>query len=263
MRSRWIVAAIAVAGLGVSVARAGDELASVNGHAITRADFDAALENVPPQMQDRFAGPEGKQQLLDTLVTQEVLYQEAQRVGLEKDPKAQSRFEEAKRQILIEELMQSLMSRETTDAKLKEYYRAHKADFRQVKASHILVDTEDKAKDVKKRLKGKADFAEIAKEVSIDPSAKQNGGDLGFFTKDQMVKPFADKAFAMKVGQISDPVKTNFGYHIIKVVEIKEAVPFEKLDPQAVSGIKRAVVNAQIATLRSNGKVVTNPDKLK
>jgi len=263
MKSLGIVAVLAMAGLGTSTTWAGDELALVNDHAITMADFQTALENVPPQMQDRFAGPEGKQQLLDTLVTQEVLYQEGQRAGFEKNPKVQSRIEDAKRQILIEEVMQGLVERETSDAKLKEYYAAHKADFRQVRASHILVNSEDKAKEVKKRLKGKADFAEIAKEVSIDPSAKQNGGDLGFFTKDQMVKPFADKAFAMKVGQISDPVKTDFGYHIIKVAEIKEPEPFDKLDPRAVSGIKRAAVNAQVEKLRSSAKIVTNPEKLK
>jgi len=263
MKSGWIVAALLVAGVGASSAWAGDEVASVNGHPITREAFDEALQNVPPQMQGRFAGPDGKQQLLESLVTQEVLFQESKRANLEKDPQIQSRFEEAKRQILIESFMQKLVETETTDAKIKDYYSARKADFRQVKASHILVETEDKAKEAKKRLKGKADFAALAKELSTDPSAKENGGDLGFFTKDQMVKPFADKAFAMKVNEISDPVKSEFGYHIIKVVEIKEAEPFEKLDPQAAVGVRRAAISAQVEKLRSNAKIVMNADKLK
>jgi parvulin-like peptidyl-prolyl isomerase len=159
--------------------------------------------------------------------------------------------------------MQKMVAEEVSDAKVKDYYNAHKAEFRSVKASHILVATEDEAKAVKKRLKKDRDFAAVAKEVSTDPSAKQNGGDLGFFTKDQMVKPFADKAFAMKVNEISDPVKSEFGYHIIKVHEIKDPDPIEKLDPQSLNGVKRAVLNGQVDKLKSAAKIVTNKELLK
>lgn len=260
---RMIVTA-AVAGLGVMPAWAGDELATVNGQVITKQTFQSALDGMPSQMQERFASPEGKEQLLDSLVTQEVLFQESQRAGIEKDAAVQSRLAEAKRQILVDAFMQKLVAEDVSDAKVKEYYTAHKADFRQVKASHILVETEDQAKDVKKRVTKKgADFAAVAKEVSTDPSAKENGGDLGFFTKDQMVKPFADKAFAMKVKEISDPVKSEFGYHIIKVEEIKEAEPVDKLDPQVLNGIKRAVLNNRVETLKSAAKIVTNKELLK
>lgn len=259
-----MVAVVAVAGLGAAPTWAGDELATINGQVITKAAFQAALDGMPPQMQERFAGPEGKEQLLDSLVTQEVLFQESQRLGLEKEAEVQSRLTDARRQILVEALMKKLVAEDVSDAKVKEYYNAHKADFRQVRASHILVENEDQAKDVKKRVKkAGADFAAVAKEMSTDPSAKENGGDLGFFTKDQMVKPFADKAFAMKVNEISDPVKSEFGYHIIKVQEIKEAEPLDKLDPQALNGIKRAVLSNRVDTLKSASKIVMNKDGLK
>jgi len=259
-----MVAVAVVAGLGIVPAWAGEELATINGQVITKEAFQSALEGMPPQMQERFATPEGKEQLLDSLVTQEVLFQESQRVGLEKEAAVQSRLTDARRQILVEALMQKLVAEDVSDAKVKEYYDAHKADFRQVKASHILVETEEQAKDVKKRVTKKgADFAAVAKETSTDPSAKENGGDLGFFTKDQMVKPFADKAFAMKVKEISDPVKSEFGYHIIKVEEIKEAEPVDKLDPQALNGIKRAVLNNRVEKLKSAAKIVMNKDGLK
>ncbi len=264
MTRGWLIAVMVAVGLGSAPAWAGDELATVNGRAITKEAFQSALENVPPQMQERFSTPEGREQLLDSLVTREVLLQEGERLGLDKDPAVQSRLAEARRNVLVETFMQKLVAEDVSDAKVKEYYTAHKADFRQVKASHILVETEDQAKDVKKRVTKKgADFAAVAKEISTDPSAKENGGDLGFFTKDQMVKPFADKAFAMKVKEISDPVKSEFGYHIIKVEETKEAGPVDKLDPQALNGIKRAVLNNRVETLKSAAKIVTNKELLK
>ncbi len=264
MRGLRMVAVAAVVGLGIAPAWAGDELATVNGQVITKDTFRSALEGMPPQVQERFATPEGKEQLLDSLVTQEVLFQESQRAGLEKSPEIQNRLTDARRQILVEAFMQKLVAEDVNDDKVKEYYNAHKADFRQVKASHILVETEDQAKEVKKRVaKTGADFAAVAKETSTDPSAKENGGDLGFFTKDQMVKPFADKAFAMKVNEISDPVKSEFGYHIIKVQEIKEAGPLDKLDAQAMNGIKRAVLSSRVDKLKSAAKIVLNKDGLK
>ena len=263
MTRGWLIAVMAAAGLGSATAWAADDLATVNGRAITKQAFQSALESVPQHMQDRFSTPEGQQQLLDSLVTQEVLLQESERLGLDKDPAVQSRLAEAKREVLVETLMQKLVADEASDAKVKDYYNAHKADFRSVKASHILVATEDEAKAVKKRLKGGGEFAAVAKELSTDPSAKENGGDLGFFTKDQMVKPFADKAFAMKVNEISDPVKSEFGYHIIKVHEIKDAEPIEKLDPQALNGVKRAVLNSRVDKLKSAAKIVTNKEMLK
>jgi foldase protein PrsA len=108
----------------------------------------------------------------------------------------------------------------------KTYFEENKATFaqeKQVKASHILVDTEQKANEIKDKLAKGEDFAKLAKENSTDPGSKGNGGDLGFFGKGQMVKEFEEAAFALKVGEISAPVKTQFGYHIIKLTEIKDA----------------------------------------
>lgn len=115
---------------------------------------------------------------------------------------------------------------ELTDEEIKAYFDENKASFdepEQVEASHILVEDEKIAKEVKKKLDEGADFAELAKEYSTDDANKDNGGELSFFPKGKMAKEFEDKAFSMKVGEISDPVKTDFGYHIIKVTDKKEA----------------------------------------
>ena len=112
-----------------------------------------------------------------------------------------------------------------TENEMKNYFEENKDDFKQeeqVKASHILVDDEETAKEIKQKLDNGEDFAELAKKYSTDPTTKDKGGDLGYFTKGKMEKEFENAAFSLKVGEISNPVKTQYGYHIIKVVDKKE-----------------------------------------
>ncbi|MDX8342520.1 peptidylprolyl isomerase [Rossellomorea sp. YZS02] len=132
--------------------------------------------------------------------------------------------ENIKTYLLTEKLLKDRVS--ITDDQIKEYFDANKDSFaqqEQVEASHILVDDEKTAEEVKKKLDDGGDFAELAKEYSTDTSNAETGGELGYFGKGEMVQEFDDKAFAMKKGEISEPVKTEFGYHIIKVTGKKEA----------------------------------------
>jgi len=113
-----------------------------------------------------------------------------------------------------------------SEEEIKTYFEENKSAFaqeEQVKASHILVETEEKANEVKEKLDKGEDFAKLAKEYSTDTLTKENGGDLGFFGHGDMVKEFEEAAFSLNVGEISSPVKTEYGYHIIKVEEKKEA----------------------------------------
>lgn len=113
-----------------------------------------------------------------------------------------------------------------TDEEIKDYFEENKESFNteeQIKASHILVDNEEKAVEVKNKLNAGEDFAELAKEYSTDNSNKDNGGSLGFFGRGEMVPEFEDIAFSLEAGKTSEPVKTDFGFHIIKVEEKKEA----------------------------------------
>ncbi|MFI8684796.1 peptidylprolyl isomerase [Rossellomorea sp. NPDC077527] len=132
--------------------------------------------------------------------------------------------ENIKTYLLTEKLLKDRVS--ITDDQIKEYFEANKDSFaqaEQVEASHILVDDEETAKEVKAKLDDGGEFAELAKEYSTDTSNAESGGELGYFGKGEMVTEFDDKAFSMKKGEISEPVKTEFGYHIIKVTDKKEA----------------------------------------
>lgn len=127
-----------------------------------------------------------------------------------------------KKDILISKLQEKL----TADVEVKEeevaaFYAANQSQFLSVKASHILLEDEAKAKEALQKVRGGADFNNLAFEISEDPSAKENKGDLGYFRKGQMVEAFEEAAFKMKEGEISDLVKTDFGYHIIKLEDIK------------------------------------------
>lgn len=133
----------------------------------------------------------------------------------------------------------------------------------EVRARHILVENEDAAKKIATRVKGGEDFAKVAGEVSKDPGSKTDGGDLGFFTKDRMVEPFAEAAFKLEPGQISDPVKSQFGWHVIKVEEkrTKPAPTFEETKDQVETYLARKAQQDLILGLRKNAKIERLDDK--
>lgn len=126
--------------------------------------------------------------------------------------------------LYVSKLLESKV--EITEDEMKDYFEENKDDFKQeeqVKARHILVEDEETAKEIKQKLANGEDFEKLVKEYSTDTGTKEKGGDLGFFSKGEMLKEFEEVAFSLKVGEISDPVKTKYGYHIIKVEDRKEA----------------------------------------
>src|SRR6185295_7981825 len=130
-------------------------------------------------------------------------------------------------------------------------------------ARHILLKTEDEAKAIIGQLKAGADFAALAKEKSIDPHAKQDGGDLGWFTKDTMVKEFADAAFAMKKGEISEaPVKSQFGFHVIQVQDQRTQVPpsLAERTPEIKQGLAEEAAHKLVSDLIAQGQVTYSKD---
>lgn len=175
--------------------------------------------------------------LLDNVIDLSLVAAEARRTGLEKDPVVQRNVQAAERQILRSVYLTRAIDEKLSDDKLKAMYadwvKENPAE-EEVHARHILLETEKDARAVIDQLKKGGDFNAIAKEKSTGPSAG-SGGDLGYFKQSDMVKPFADAAFAMKAGEVSkEPVKTQFGWHVIKVEDRRTApVPsFDDVKPQ-------------------------------
>ncbi len=210
-------------------------LAEVGGFKLTLKEFNDQVASLPPQLQMAVArNPQLKQQLLDRWVQLTLMAKEARSEKMEDRPAVKKRIQDMTNALLAQEYMRENVEGKVkvTDKEVKDYYEKHKSEFvqpEQVRARHILVKVPPKADkkqwaEAKKKaemirakaLKGE-DFAKLAQEYSDDPGSKGRGGDLGYFQKGRMVPEFEQAAFALKTGQVSQPVKTTFGYHIIKV----------------------------------------------
>ncbi|MEW9122361.1 MAG: peptidylprolyl isomerase [Thermotaleaceae bacterium] len=153
-----------------------------------------------------------------------------------------------------------------TDEKLEAYYKENIEEYRdiRVKASHILVEKEEEAKDLLGRIRAGEDFAELAKEYSQDPGSATQGGDLGYFERGMMVAPFDEMAFSLKEGEISEPVKTDYGYHIIKVVDhINELHQFEDVKEEIKEKLSEEEINSKIAGIMASYKIEKYMDRIK
>ncbi|MBW2350664.1 MAG: peptidylprolyl isomerase [Deltaproteobacteria bacterium] len=226
-------------------------LAQVGSYKLTLEEFEVQIQSLPPQLQMALLrNPQLKEQFLDRWVDITLIAQEARDKKLDQDPEIQAKIEDIMNAVLAQEFLQREMGDKVkvTDDEIETYYNGHKEDFanlESVKARHILLkvpegvnekawkEAESKAKDIKKKLENGKDFAELAKKYSDDPGTKDSGGDLGFFTKGRMVPEFESVAFSLKPGELSEPVKTNFGYHIIEVQEKKAASIKNLADVQA------------------------------
>lgn len=196
-------------------------IAVVNGTKITSDDFDREVQALPDYIQPMADTPEGRKELIDTLVMRELIMQQAKKDGIDKSADVSMKLAELKDRVIVDTYLKKRVETDSkiSDAELKEFYEQNKDSFKtgsQIKASHILVKTEEEAKQVQEELKQGKDFEQVAKDKSIDSSASK-GGDLGWFGKGSMVPPFENAAFALNEGQVSDIVKSDFGYHIIKM----------------------------------------------
>ncbi|WP_425446409.1 peptidylprolyl isomerase [Dethiothermospora halolimnae] len=197
-------------------------LATVNGKEITEKDVEALLRGLGPQQAMQFNSEEGKKRLLTELVNQELFYQNALDNKFEEEEAFKVEVENMKVNLLKQYAIRKVLNDiSVAPEEVEKYYNDNKEQFKNpesVKASHILVDEEDKAKEILKEINDGLSFEEGAKKYSKCPS-NAKGGDLGSFTRGKMVPEFEEAAFKMEKGEVSEPVKTQFGYHIIKVTD--------------------------------------------
>jgi peptidyl-prolyl cis-trans isomerase C len=263
MEVRLILAALIVtlALTGTSPALA-IEIAKVNGKALTEKDLNMALSGMTPgQREGLLKDQAARKQMVQNLIDQEVLLQEAEKEKLDQDQDYKDAYAAFRRQFLMNRALQKALTGKLTDAAAKKYYESNKAKFStdQVHAMHILVKDELEAKELIKKAKAPdADFQKLAEQHSKDPSAKNNRGDLGFFTRGTMVEEFTEAAFNGKVGEvIGTPVKTTFGYHVIKVIEKKpgQVMSYADVENTVKSMLRNELAESYVSKLREQSKI--------
>ena len=241
-------------------------LAIINGKEITASEFDLRWSQLPEFARKTYAGPDGRKKFLEELITRELLLQEARKRGLDRDRALIERVERFKERSVLDHLMrEEVDSRITvTLEEMKAYYAANPGGFTaqdDMRASHILVKTEEDALDVKKRLEQGEEFAALAKKASLDLATKFKGGDLGPIKKGQTIPQFEKTLLALKVGETSHPVATQFGYHIIKLNDrtTGASLSFEDAKDQVKEQIqvekKRKRFDELVASLRAKARL--------
>src|SRR3954463_6234315 len=247
-----------LAGLPVRAEEANPVLAKVNGAEIRASDVALAEEELGPSLAQMDPATK-KENVLSFLIDMKIVSKEAEDKKIADRDDFKTRLAFARSRLLMDNLLAVEGKAATTDENMKKVYEEAAKQIpgeQEVPARHILVETEDQAKKIEGDLKKGADFAELAKKESKDPGAS-DGGDLGFFTKDQMVPEFSAAAFALEPGKISDPVKTQFGWHVIKVEEkrTRKAPDFEQVKPQIETYVVRKAQADYVAKLRNTAKV--------
>lgn len=259
---KYVLPAVATAVLvgGVALVAITNEtaIATVNGTKITQEEVDKHFAQIPA---DLVEGKEAefRKNIAERLIEQELVLQSARETGVYEDAEFKNQLKMMTDNLAYNFAIKNAIDAELSEDILKAEYERVKPTFKHaiVHARHILLKEEDQAKAVIAELNGGKDFAELAKEKSIGPS-KDNGGDLGYFKQQDMVKPFADAAFSMEAGAHSQaPVQTQFGWHVIKVEDKKwsQEPTFEQLEENLRQSLSQGIIQKFIGNLRSSAKI--------
>jgi peptidyl-prolyl cis-trans isomerase C len=236
-------------------------VARVNGKELKRSEVEAMHKQLPPQVQ-QMPLETIYPMLVDQMVSQMLITEAAKKDKLDQDPSVKSKVARYQERIVQEAWLQKQVESASGEAQLKARYDQFVKENpakEEVSARHILLENEDEAKAVIKELEKGADFATLAKQRSKDPAAA-TGGDLGFFSREEMVPEFADAAFALKKGEFTKaPVKSQFGWHVIKVEDRRTGAPpsFEESREQLADEVAREVINQKVADLKKGAQVET------
>ncbi len=246
-----LVAAVAVPAIA-------QNLAVVNGKPVPSSRADVMIKQLAAQGQQD--SPQLRQMVKEELINREILIQEADKRGLSNTAEVKNQVEIARQSIAIRALVQDYLKKNPVkDAEIQAEYDKFKAQAgdKEYHARHILVEKEDDAKSIITKLKGGAKFEDLAKQ-SKDPGSAANGGDLDWAPPSAFVKPFSDAMIALQKGQITEtPVKTQYGYHVIKLDDVRAAkVPtLEEVKPQIAESLQQKKLQAFQEDLRKKAKI--------
>jgi len=252
------IAALLAAGAGGVTSANAKVLAKVNGVEITDEDLKIAMEDLAPGIPRQLEGKARESYVLDFLVDEQLVVQKAQADKLAETPDFAKKLAYLRDKALMETLLGNVAKQAATEAAIRTTYdeaAKNQKPETEYHAHHILVPTEEEAKKALARVKGGEDFAKVAGEVSKDTGSKS--GDLGWFTKDRMVPEFADATAKLEPGQISDPVKSQFGWHVIKLDEKRPKVfpPLDQVKDQVARYVVQKAQSDLVLKLREGAKI--------
>lgn len=234
-------------------------VAKMKGGEVTRLDVFNFIQSLPPQTR-QLPLEQLYPMALEQVINARLIAEKTKGVNLDGDAEVKKQLAEAKTQIVRTVYIEQQITKKVTDERLKAVYDEYVKNFpdiQDVKGRHILVKEESKAKDLIKQLNEGASFEELAKANSIDGTA-QNGGDLGYFAKTDVVPAFGEAAFNLKVGEYTKkPVKTDFGYHVIKVEEQRKRPPasFEDIKPFLEAQVRRQILDEMVQDWRTQADI--------
>jgi hypothetical protein len=248
-------------------------LVCIGDDIISADDFKEELSLIPPDQRENLVLSEHRSQFLELLINHRVLLKEAERRNVGEGERMKKLIQRIQEQVMIQELVEREIAdrAEVTDEEIEKYYLENQLKYMEpakIRASHILVDTKLIADKILLDLREGADFAKLAGEYSLDAPTKDRGGDIGYFPKDSLLKEFEDACEKLKIGEISEVVKTDIGYHIIKVSDKKEAQPktLEELREHIKSELSLdrevSIYDDLIQALRSASEIEINTDLL-
>lgn len=224
-------------------------LASVEDKQIYSNDLDNLIKQLPPDQANQFKSQEGRRQLLEELVAQELFYLEGKEAKVDESDEFKKMVKDAEEKLLKTHMIAKfMMNISIPDEEVKEFYEQNPSQFiapDSIRAFHILIPSEQQAIDIIAEIKNGKSFEEAAKEFSVCPS-NEKGGDLGYFSKGKMVPEFETAAFALSIDEMTEvPVKSQFGYHIIKLIDRKESqtIPFDVVKESARNYLLREKQN--------------------
>ena len=240
-------------------APASKPVARVDGTTLTEGDLAIAAED-PALSMPNMADAQKRDLLVGYMIDLKIGAKAAEAAKVGEDPAFTRKLAYFRDKLLLDEYLEREVKKAVTpDAARKLYDETVKTlkPEEEVRARHVLVEGEDEAKAIAVRIKGGEDFAKVAGEASKDPGSKTDGGDLGFFTQERMVQPFAEAAFKLAPGQVSNPVKTQFGWHVIKVEEkrTKPVPSFDEMKDQVDAYLTRKAQQDTILALRQKAKI--------
>lgn len=249
---------------GIPLASAAD-VARVAGRPITDRELQLSLGGFNEKQREAYLkDPNSKNQAIGNLVDREILVIQAEKTKLDQSPDFKEAAAQFRKQYLANVVLEKAIAPKMTEAAAKAYYKTFLSRFTtdRVRAQHVLVPTEAEARNVLKLAKQPdTDFQALAEKYSVDPSAKNNRGELAFFQRDSMAPEFTDPVFAAKVGDIIGPIKTLYGYHIVKILERKAGtqLTYDEVELRVKGELRKDVVNAYLAELRKGVKIEITP----